>query len=59
MYWKMGPQAGTPTYFDIDWNTTELALQNKMLVPILGDHYGRVLARHEVQITAGTVPSSL
>ncbi len=53
MWWDVlenGPSSRYATYFDIDWNTTELALHNKMLVPILGDHYGRVLARHEVQI---------
>jgi (1->4)-alpha-D-glucan 1-alpha-D-glucosylmutase len=53
MWWDVlenGPSSRYATYFDIDWNTTELALHNKMLVPILGDHYGRVLARHELQI---------
>jgi (1->4)-alpha-D-glucan 1-alpha-D-glucosylmutase len=37
-------------YFDIDWQSHEEKLRNKLLVPILGDHYGRVLARHEIQI---------
>ncbi|MFL6449364.1 MAG: malto-oligosyltrehalose synthase [Bryobacteraceae bacterium] len=53
MWWDVlenGPSSRYATYFDIDWNTTELALHNKMLVPILGDHYGRVLSRHEIQI---------
>ncbi len=45
-----GPSSRYASYFDIDWNTTESALHNKMLVPILGDHYGRVLARRELQI---------
>jgi (1->4)-alpha-D-glucan 1-alpha-D-glucosylmutase len=31
-------------YFDIDWNAPEERLRNKILLPLLGDHYGRVLA---------------
>ncbi len=31
-------------YFDIDWNAPEERLRNKILLPVLGDHYGKVLA---------------
>lgn len=31
-------------FFDIDWNQTEERLREKVLVPILPDQYGRVLA---------------
>ncbi|MFP4359669.1 MAG: malto-oligosyltrehalose synthase [Alphaproteobacteria bacterium] len=30
-------------YFDIDWQPAEPTLAGKVLLPILGDHYGRVL----------------
>ena len=30
-------------YFDIDWRPAEPTLTGKVLLPILGDHYGRVL----------------
>jgi (1->4)-alpha-D-glucan 1-alpha-D-glucosylmutase len=30
-------------YFDIDWRPAEARLHDKVLLPILGDHYGRVL----------------
>ncbi len=35
-------------YFDIDWQSPEERLRNKILLPILGDHYGRALKRHEI-----------
>ncbi len=51
-YWwdvlENGPASVYASYFDIDWHPSEKKLRNKVLVPVLGDHYGRVLARHEV-----------
>ncbi|RMD71099.1 MAG: malto-oligosyltrehalose synthase, partial [Gammaproteobacteria bacterium] len=38
-------------YFDIDWHPVTEALRGKMLVPVLGDHYGTVLARGELKLT--------
>jgi (1->4)-alpha-D-glucan 1-alpha-D-glucosylmutase len=39
------------SYFDIDWESPqEPALHNKVLLPILGDHYGRILERGELQL---------
>ncbi len=32
------------SFFDIDWQPVEERLRDKILVPILGDQYGRVLA---------------
>ena len=32
-------------YFDIDWHPPDPDLAGKVLVPVLGDHYGRVLER--------------
>ena len=37
-------------YFDIDWNPPEERLRNKILLPLLGDHYGRVLAAGELKL---------
>ncbi|HZV47382.1 MAG TPA: malto-oligosyltrehalose synthase [Thermodesulfovibrionales bacterium] len=37
-------------YFDIDWNPVKKELKNKVLLPILGDHYGRVLESQELRL---------
>lgn len=37
-------------YFDIEWNPAESELQGKVLVPVLGDHYGSVLERGELKL---------
>ena len=53
LWWDVlenGPASRYAPYFDINWNSPNETLRNKMLVPILGDHYGRVLARSEVQV---------
>ena len=53
-YWwdvlQNGPSSRYSYYFDIDWQPHEEKLRNKLLVPILGDHYGRVLDRGEIRI---------
>ncbi len=53
-YWwdvlENGPSSRYASYFDIDWHSHEEKLRNKLLVPILGDHYGKVLSRGEIQI---------
>ena len=53
-YWwdvlENGPSSRYASYFDIDWQPAEEKLRNKLLVPILGDLYGRVLSRGEIQI---------
>ena len=38
-----GPASRWASYFDIDWNPPEVKLRQTVLVPILADHYGRVL----------------
>src|SRR2546430_15992602 len=52
-YWwdvlENGPSSRYSTYFDIDWHPHEEKLRNKLLVPILADHYGRVLERGELR----------
>lgn len=53
LWWDVlenGPSSRYAQYFDIDWAVPEERLRNKLLVPILGDHYGRVLNRGEIQL---------
>ena len=38
-----GPASRYASFFDIDWNPDEERLRDKVLVPVLGDQYGRVL----------------
>jgi (1->4)-alpha-D-glucan 1-alpha-D-glucosylmutase len=45
-----GPESQFAKYFDIDWNSPDPRLRGKVLVPILGDRYHRVLAKHELKI---------
>jgi (1->4)-alpha-D-glucan 1-alpha-D-glucosylmutase len=37
-------------FFDIDWTPPEPRLANRILVPVLGDHYGRVLEAGELRV---------
>src|SRR5205809_1159512 len=37
-------------WFDIDWKPQKSDLEDKVLLPILGDQYGRVLERGELQV---------
>jgi (1->4)-alpha-D-glucan 1-alpha-D-glucosylmutase len=37
-------------FFDIDWAPVDPALADKVLLPVLGDHYGEVLARGELGV---------
>lgn len=43
-------------YFDIDWWMDDAHLRNKVLLPFLGDHYGKILEAGELvaQFDAGT-----
>jgi (1->4)-alpha-D-glucan 1-alpha-D-glucosylmutase len=45
-----GPSSRYATWFDVDWNSAEAKLQNKVLIPVLGDQYGRVLAANQIRI---------
>jgi len=38
-----GQSSRYSTYFDVDWEASEERWPNKILLPVLGDHYGRVL----------------
>ncbi len=48
--WENGPSSRYAPYFDINWQSPDEKFRNKLLVPVLGDHYGRVLERHEIQL---------
>jgi (1->4)-alpha-D-glucan 1-alpha-D-glucosylmutase len=47
---KNGPHSKFATYFDINWNPPNPLLHGKVLLPVLGDHYGAVLERGELQV---------
>jgi (1->4)-alpha-D-glucan 1-alpha-D-glucosylmutase len=53
-YWwdvlENGPSSRYATWFDIDWHSAEVKLQNKVLIPVLGDQYGRVLTAGQIRI---------
>src|SRR4029079_5477858 len=36
--------------FDIDWHPLKPELEHKVLLPVLGDAYGHVLERQEIQL---------
>jgi len=40
---RRGEQSAYAGHFDVDWDSVETWLKNRILVPILADHYGRVL----------------
>ncbi|MGB0063963.1 MAG: malto-oligosyltrehalose synthase [Terracidiphilus sp.] len=51
-YWwdvlENGPSSRFATWFDIDWNSPEVKLQNKVLIPVLGGQYGQILSAGEL-----------
>jgi (1->4)-alpha-D-glucan 1-alpha-D-glucosylmutase len=53
-YWwdvlENGPSSRFAEWFDIDWNSAEVKLQNKVLIPVLGDQYGRVLSALQIKV---------
>ncbi|HYO12129.1 MAG TPA: malto-oligosyltrehalose synthase [Thermoanaerobaculia bacterium] len=45
-----GPASRYATYFDVDWEGPQERQRNTVLLPILGDHYGRVLEAGEFRL---------
>lgn len=45
-----GPSSRYSNYFDIDWHGPESRLRNKILLPVLGNHYGRVLESGDIRL---------
>jgi (1->4)-alpha-D-glucan 1-alpha-D-glucosylmutase len=46
-----GPGSSFARHFDIDWSPPNPTLTNRVLLPILGDQFGRVLERQELRVT--------
>jgi (1->4)-alpha-D-glucan 1-alpha-D-glucosylmutase len=45
-----GPSSRYAMFFDIDWTPVKPELENKVLLPILGDQYGIVLENQEISL---------
>ena len=46
-----GPSSLYASHFDITWDPPETKLRNTVLLPLLGDHYGRVLDAGEITVS--------
>jgi (1->4)-alpha-D-glucan 1-alpha-D-glucosylmutase len=53
-YWwdvlENGPSSRYAMWFDIDWNSAEVKLQRKVLIPVLADQFGRILSANQIRI---------
>lgn len=47
---KHGRHSRFADHFDIDWDSPDPRLRGKVLVPVLGDYYGRILERGELKL---------
>lgn len=45
-----GPSATSADFFDIDWRPVKKELENKILIPILGEQYGSVLENGDLRL---------
>lgn len=45
-----GPSSHHASFFDINWHPVKKELENKILMPILGDQYGTVLENGELRL---------
>jgi (1->4)-alpha-D-glucan 1-alpha-D-glucosylmutase len=45
-----GPASNYAPFFDIDWHPIKDELRGKVLLPVLGDHYGNVLDHGELKL---------
>jgi (1->4)-alpha-D-glucan 1-alpha-D-glucosylmutase len=45
-----GPSSMYARYFDIIWDPTKRELKNRVLLPVLGDQYGRILENQELRL---------
>lgn len=48
-----GPSSPFARYFDVDWNPPNEGLKNRVLLPILGDQFGRALENQEIRLSYG------
>jgi (1->4)-alpha-D-glucan 1-alpha-D-glucosylmutase len=49
-----GPSSRFSTWFDIDWHSAEVKLRDKVLIPVLGDQYGRILSAGKIRVEQDT-----
>ncbi len=50
---RLGPRSRWAEAFDIDWDPPKSALRGKVLLPVLGDHYGRELEAGTLRVERG------
>ena len=50
MFWKTGPPAATPPISTSIGHPQERKLHNRVLMPILGDHYGRLIDDRQIRL---------
>ena len=46
-----GPSSPYAGFFDIDWHPVKKELENKILIPILGEQYGKALENGDLRLT--------
>jgi len=46
-----GPSSPYAPFFDIEWHPPRTEVANKVMLPVLGDQFGLVLERKEIQLT--------
>ncbi len=54
-----GPASAYADFFDIDWRPAKEELRGKVLLPVLGGHYGQVLENGELRLIYDTALGSL
>ena len=54
-----GPASLFAEHFDIDWHPIKQELRGKVLLPVLGDHYGRALEKGDLQLRFDADEASL
>lgn len=54
-----GPASAFADHFDIDWYPIKQELRGKVLLPVLGDHYGRALEKGDLRLRFNAHEASL
>jgi (1->4)-alpha-D-glucan 1-alpha-D-glucosylmutase len=47
---EKGPSSPYASYFDVDWEAADHRWRNKVLLPVLNDHYGRALEAGDIAL---------
>lgn len=53
LWWDVlenGPSSEYADFFDVEWDPPESKLRNTVLLPVLGDQYGRILEKGELKL---------